>query len=109
MSLVIVNTDENNCPTYARPKPTTVHTGAASTKGNVPAAKNTTVWRYADTAIDDSEEIAMKPSYKDICAKGGNQRKERVVFRIGRSAAKGNCDYKIVNSACKPDPRIILY
>ena len=51
----------------------------------------------------------MKPSYKDICAKGGNRRKERVVFRIGRRAAKGNCDYKIVNSACKPDPRIILY
>ena len=51
----------------------------------------------------------MKPSNKDICAKGGNRRKERVVFRIGRRAAKGNCDYKIVNSACKPDLRIIIY
>jgi hypothetical protein len=92
MSLVIVSTDENTCPTYARPKPTTVHTGTASTKGNVPAEKNTTVWRYADADIDDSMEIAMKPSNKDICAKGGSQCKKRVVFRIGRRAAKGNCD-----------------
>lgn len=110
-SVVVVYTDENNCPIYTRTQTRNcAHRDKSHEKDRSCRKRNDKiVWRYADSAISDPMEVTMKPGNGNIFAKGCKQRKQRLVCRISRRAEKGNYDYNIENSACKFDPRIIIY
>ena len=110
-SVIKVYTDENNCPIYTRTETKNcAHRDGRHERNRSCRKKNQKiVWRYTDRSIDDPMEITMKPNNPNIFAKGCRERKKRVVCRVSRRAANGSYEYNIENSACKLDPRIIIY